>query len=115
MKTECLFCKIVNKEIPAEIIYEDDEILGFKNIEPEAPVHLLFIPKKHLEWKDDFTERELALLSKLISSAKKDAQEKNIFNACKMIFNAGKTGHISHIHLHLLGGWDKTNIPMNNV
>ena len=112
---DCIFCKIVNKEIPAEIVYEDSEILGFKNIETEAPVHLLFIPKKHLEWKDDFGKQELTLLTKLISVAKKVAQEKNIFDACKMIFNAGKTGHISHIHLHLLGGWKENDIPMNNI
>ena len=113
--TNCIFCKIVNKEIPADIIYEDDEVLGFKNIEPEAPVHFLFIPKKHLEWKGDFEAQELALLSKLISSAKKIAEKERISNACKLIFNMGKTGHISHIHLHLLGGWDKTKIPMNNI
>ena len=111
----CLFCKIVNKDIPAEIIYEDNEILGFKNIEPEAPVHLLFIPKKHLEWKDNFGKQELALLSNLISAAKKIAEKERISSACKLIFNMGKTGHISHIHLHLLGGWKEDGIPMNNV
>lgn len=111
---DCLFCKIIKKEIPTEIVYEDDEILGFKNIEPEAPVHLLFIFKKHLEWKDELEKQDFPLFDKLILVAKKIAIEKNIFQACKFIFNVGKTGHISHIHLHLLGGW-KEKIPMYNI
>ena len=110
----CLFCKIANKEIPAEIIYEDKEILGFKNIQPEAPIHLLFILKRHIEWKDKFKERNLFFLGNLISVAKKVAIEQNIFQACKLIFNVGKTGHISHIHLHLIGGW-KRKIPLRNI
>jgi len=111
----CIFCKIANKEIPADIIYEDREILGFKNNHPEAPIHLLFIPKKHIEWKDEFGKKDLAILSQLISVSKKIAIEKNTFGACKFIFNIGKTGHIIHIHLHLLGGWQKNAIPDYNV
>ncbi len=111
---ECIFCKIVNKEIPADVVYEDEKFIGFKDIKPEAVVHLIFIPKKHIEWNDEFTEEDLSLLSGLIVIAKKVAKEKNIFDACKLIFNVGKTGDISHIHLHLLGGW-KENIPMHNI
>lgn len=111
---DCLFCKIINKESPSDIIYEDEGILGFKNINPEAPVHLLFVPKRHIEWKDNFNEKDLLLLGNLISVAKKIAIEKNIFQACKLIFNIGKTGHIPHIHLHLLGGWQK-EVPTNNI
>jgi len=110
----CLFCQIINKKVPSEIIYEDEEILSFKNISPEAPVHLLFVPKKHIEWKDELNEKDLLLLSKIIATAKKVAVEQKIFQACKFIFNIGKTGHISHIHLHLLGGWRK-EIPMYNI
>lgn len=111
---ECIFCKIANKETPADIIYEDEQILGFDNVKPEAPIHYLFIPKKHLEWKNNFSQEDLMLLIKLITSAKKIAMEKGIFDACKFIFNVGKTGHILHIHLHLLGGW-REEIPMNNI
>ncbi len=110
----CIFCQIVNKEMPAEIVYEGKEILGFKNIKPEAPIHLLFITKKHLAWSDEFNEKDLSLLTGLMAVAKKVAQEQKIFDACKIIFNIGKTGHISHIHLHLLGGWKK-EIPLHNV
>jgi histidine triad (HIT) family protein len=105
----CLFCKIANKEVPADIVYEDEKVLGFKDINPEAPVHILFVPKKHIEWKDNLAEEKDVLLS-IISAAKKVAKEKNIFSACKLVFNIGKTGEIPHIHLHLLGGWEG-NIP----
>ena len=110
----CIFCKIANKEMPAEVVYEDEKILGFKNINPEAPIHLLFIPKRHIEWKDEFNEEDLSIFGKLIFAAKKIAVEKKIDEACKFIFNVGKTGHIPHIHLHLLGGW-KGEIPMHNI
>jgi len=111
---ECIFCQIVNKEKPADIVFESEEVLGFKNLYSEAPVHYLFIPKKHLEWKDEFSEKDLALLSGVISAAKEVAIKENIFEACKFIFNVGKTGHIPHTHLHLLGGW-KEEIPMKNI
>jgi histidine triad (HIT) family protein len=110
----CIFCKIAKKESPAEIIYEDREILGFTSTHPEAPIHLLFIPKNHIEWQDEFSEDDLALFPKLISAAKKIALEQNIFPACKLIFNIGRTGHIPHIHIHLLGGWKK-EIPTHNI
>lgn len=103
---DCVFCKIINKQIPAEIVHEDENVLGFVNRNPEAPLHLLFVPKKHLVWKDDFSKKDLMLLSYLIETAKLVAKEKRIFDSCKMLFNIGKTGHIPHIHLHLLGGLD---------
>lgn len=111
---DCIFCKIAKGEIPSKIVYKDKEILGFKNVKPEAPIHLLFIPKKHLEWKDKPDGKKPSIFNKLILSAKKTAIKYKIFPACKLIFNIGKTGHISHVHLHLIGGW-KRKIPMANV
>lgn len=111
---DCLFCKIIKKKLPSDIVYEDEKIFGFKNIQSEAPVHLLFTPKRHIEWKDKFTERDLQLLAGLLSVAKRIAIEQKINEAYKLIFNVGKTGHISHIHLHLLGGWKK-EIPIHNI
>lgn len=110
---DCIFCKIVNKELAAKIVYENEAILGFESINPEAPAHLLFVPKKHLEWENGFSEEELAFFGNLVSAAKKVAAERKINQAYKLIFNIGKTGHIPHIHLHLLGGW-KGKIPMHN-
>ena len=111
---DCLFCKIARKKLPATIIYEDEAILGFTNIYPEAPIHLLFIPKQHVEWKDEFEEKEISLIGRIISAAKQVAIEQKIFEASKLIFNIGKTGHVPHIHLHLLGGW-KGETPMHNI
>jgi len=111
---ECIFCKIIKKEIASDIIYEDNDILGFLDTKPEAPLHFLFVPKKHIKWENEFSEEDLKILSKLISTAKKVAIEKNIQNAYKLIFNVGKTGHVPHIHLHLLGGWEG-EAPMHNV
>lgn len=110
----CLFCKIVNKEIPSGIVYEDNDTMGFKNIHPEAPLHLLFIPKEHIEWNQEFKEKDLLVFPKLIAAAKKIAKEKKVDQAYKLIFNIGKTGEIPHIHLHLLGGWTGED-PMHNI
>ena len=110
----CIFCKIVKNELPSSLVYDNQDVLGFNNIRPEALTHLIFIPKRHIEWKDEFSNDDLMLIGRIIATAKKVAKEKEIFEACKLIFNIGKTGHIPHIHLHLLGGW-KGKIPMNNV
>ncbi|MFH0987488.1 MAG: HIT domain-containing protein [Patescibacteria group bacterium] len=112
---DCVFCKIAKKEIPAEIFFEDEDILGFKTINPAAPVHLLFIPRYHIEWKEDFSDKDLMMLGKLISVAKKFAIKKNIFSACKMIFNIGEIGQIKHIHLHLIGGWEEGEMPQDKT
>jgi histidine triad (HIT) family protein len=110
----CIFCKIAKKEVPSEIVYEDEKVMGIENIKPEAPLHLLFIPKKHIEWNDDFTAEDSYLLSHLIMVAKKVAKDQKTATAYKLIFNIGKTAHIPHIHLHLLGGWKK-KIPTHNI
>ena len=111
---ECVFCKIANKEVTSDVIYEDEQVCAFVNIHPESPVHLLFIPKKHLEWRDEFGPENKEIVSSLILAAKKVAAEKQIESAYKLIFNVGKTGHISHIHLHLLAGW-QGEVPQNNI
>ena len=110
----CIFCKIIRKESSADIIYEDKTVLGFKSIKPEAPVHILFTPKRHIEWKKKFSRDDLSLLTALLTTAKKIAIQEKIFGASKLIFNIGKTGEISHLHLHLLGGW-KGKIPTHNI
>lgn len=110
----CLFCKIVRKEIPAKVEYEDTDFLVFHDLHPEAPLHLLCITKIHREWQNEFDKEGIMALGSLLATAKRVAKEKNVFDACKLIFNVGKTGHVPHIHLHLLGGWGN-DIPMHNV
>ena len=101
--TTCLFCKIINKEIPSEIVYEDNKVLVFKDINPKAPIHLLVVPKEHISSiKDAGSEN---IVSELISRVKKITKEKRI-PGYKLVFNVGKEGGqiVEHLHLHLLAG-----------
>lgn len=106
---ECVFCKIVNKAIPADIVYEDDLVIAFPDIHPITPVHILVIPKKHLASVNDLTEEneDEKIMGRLITTAKKIAQKKGIAEkGYKLLIRTGKNGgqEIPHIHLHLLGG-----------
>lgn len=102
----CLFCDIIQKKLPAETIYEDDRIIVINDIHPKAPVHLLIIPKVHIESVKDITEAQKALLGEMINTAAEVAKQKSL-NGYKLVFNVGKEGGqiIDHLHLHLLGGW----------
>lgn len=102
---ECIFCKIVNKSLSAEIVYEDEKILAFNDIKPLAPVHILIIPKKHIHSVDHVEIEDKTLMGELILAAQKIAREKNL-NGYKLQINVGKPAGqlIDHIHLHLLSG-----------
>lgn len=103
----CIFCKIIAKEIPADIIYEDADILAFKDIHPLAPVHVLVIPKKHIETIDDLTDADGSLAGKMILAAQKLARELQTAEfGYKLLFRVGVWGgqEVPHIHLHLIGG-----------
>ena len=103
----CVFCKIIKREIPAAIVYEDDDVLAFKDVRPLAPVHILVIPKRHIESIDDLTEADAELAGKLIVTAKKIAQDFDISpKGYKLLFRVGEWGgqEVPHIHLHLIGG-----------
>lgn len=104
---DCIFCKIINKQIPSEIIYEDDEIIAFKDIEPVAPVHVLVVPKKHIASVMELSEEDKALIGKIYLSIQKLAVELGVEKdgfrvATNCGENAGQT--VKHIHFHLLGG-----------
>ena len=104
---DCLFCKIIKKEVSAEIVYEDDVFLSFKDIDPKAPLHLLIIPKKHIPSVNHLENEDEELMGKLILTAKKIAKEQGLFEkGYRLIINVGKEGGqaIEHLHLHLLGG-----------
>jgi histidine triad (HIT) family protein len=110
MPDDCLFCKIVNREIPSEFLYEDDTYVVFKDINPAAPVHLLLVPKKHIRSINDITPVDKDLLAGLFLIAKDMAKEQGINESgYKLLFNVEKGGgqEIFHIHLHLIGGWEK--------
>ena len=104
---DCLFCKIAKKEIPADIVYEDEEILAFEDIAPQAPVHIVVIPKKHIEKITEITEEDEKVIGKIYTVINKIAKEKNIADdGFRVIINCGENGRqeVKHIHFHLLGG-----------
>ena len=104
---DCLFCKIINKEIPSDIVYEDDDVLAFNDIDPKAPVDVLVIPKKHIASLNELTEADSALLMKIMLVIQKIAQEKNIAESgYRVVNNCGEQGGqtVGHLHFHLLGG-----------
>ena len=110
MSDDCLFCKIVNREIPSEFLYEDDTYVVFKDINPAAPVHLLLVPKKHIRSINDLSPGDGDVISGLFMIAKEMAREQGVNESgYKLLFNVEKGGgqEIFHIHLHLIGGWQK--------
>lgn len=105
--SECIFCKIINREINSSIVYEDEEILAFNDINPQAPVHIILIPKKHIEKISDITPEDIELVGKLVFIAQRIAKERNISDSgYRLVFNCNKDAGqaVFHIHLHLLGG-----------
>lgn len=103
----CIFCKIAKKEIKAEILYEDSDILAFKDIHPLAPVHILVIPREHVESVNDWTRSSVQLAGKMVIVAKEIAEKAGIKDSgYKLLMRVGRDGgqEVGHIHLHLLGG-----------
>lgn len=102
---DCLFCKIVAGQVPAAKVYEDDTVLAFKDIHPQAPVHLLIVPKMHLATLDDFDPSQRELAGALLLTAKRLAAE-HALPGYRVVMNVNKEGGqvIYHVHLHLLGG-----------
>lgn len=102
---DCIFCKIVDKEIPSNVVYEDDRILCFHDLEPKAPVHVLIIPKKHIASMDDVAEEDQALLGYLMTKVKDIAAQLGLENGYRLVNNCGEDGFqtVQHLHFHLLG------------
>ena len=102
-----LFEKIIAREIPADIVYETDEIIAFRDITPKAPTHILIVPKKAIATINDLSEQDSHLIGKITLAAKEIAkQEKIEQNGYRLVFNCNKDGgqSVYHIHCHLLGG-----------
>ena len=103
----CLFCKIVEGELPATILFEDNDIIAIRDIKPQAPTHLLIIPKRHIATINDLQLEDALLVGKMQLCAKKLAHDEGISAAgYRLVFNvnAGGGQEVYHIHLHLLGG-----------
>jgi histidine triad (HIT) family protein len=107
--SDCIFCKIVAGEIPSKKLYEDDDVIAFWDIAPQAPVHFLVIPKKHIAAPTDVTEPDDKIVGKMIRIGAQLAEENGTGDAFRVIFNNGaKAGQVVfHIHLHIIGGREK--------
>jgi len=104
---DCIFCKIANKDIPAKAVYEDGEIIAFDDINPQAPVHVLLIPRKHYTSLNDLTDDEQALLGHILLKARHIAQLKGIKDSgYRIVLNTARDSgqEVFHIHFHVLGG-----------
>jgi histidine triad (HIT) family protein len=104
---DCIFCKIVKKELPTEIVYQDEAIIAFKDRHPRAPIHQLIVPKKHIPTLNDLKEEDTALAGNMLQVARHLAKKANIAESgYRTVFNCNKNGgqEVFHLHLHLLGG-----------
>ncbi len=104
---DCIFCQIVAGKVPSEILYQDEEVIAFRDINPQAPVHLLIIPKKHIPSLAELSEEDLPLMAHMVSMAKQLAEREGIAGTgYRLVVNCGREGGqlVPHLHLHLLGG-----------
>jgi len=112
--SDCLFCKIVNGDIPTEIIYEDDDVAAFNDVNPQAPHHFLCIPKRHISTTNDLEARDAETIGKLTLAASKIAKERGIAeDGYRMVMNCNNHGGqtVFHIHMHVLAGRQMTWPP----
>ena len=104
---DCLFCKIIAGEIPSDILYRDDEVIAFRDINPQAPVHLLIVPRKHIPTLLHLTEADGPLISHMVMVANKLAGDEGVAESgYRLVVNCGPEGGqlVYHLHMHLLGG-----------
>ena len=102
---DCIFCMIANHEIPSNVVYEDDKLICFHDLEPQAPVHVLVIPKKHIESLDDVKEEDKELMGHIMVTIKKIAAELELENGYRVVSNNGEDSFqtVNHLHFHILG------------
>ena len=104
--SDCLFCKIIDGEIPSDKVYEDDYVYAFKDINPVAPVHVIVCPKEHISCADDINEENSAYIAKIFTAIPKIASELGLQNGYRIINNCKEDGgqSVMHLHFHLIGG-----------
>ncbi|MFK8053272.1 MAG: HIT domain-containing protein [Woeseiaceae bacterium] len=105
--SDCIFCAIVDRKIPATIVFENDAVIGFKDLSPQAPVHVLFIPKQHFSTVNDLDDADAALAGQLLLAARAYAAEQGFADdGFRLVMNCNKHGGqtVYHMHLHLLAG-----------
>ncbi len=109
----CLFCRIVSRDIPADIIHEDDQVIAFRDVNPQTPVHVLIVPHRHISTVNDLTDKDQSLTGHMILTAGQIAMQLGIDDSgYRLIMNCNQEGGqtVFHIHLHLLGGRQLTHL-----
>ena len=104
---DCIFCQIIAGKVPSEIIYQDGEVVAFRDINPQAPIHLLIIPKRHIPSLAHLSEAELPLIGRMVNAANQLAKREGVAEGgYRLVINCGEQGGqlVPHLHLHLLGG-----------
>ena len=103
---ECIFCKIIAGDIPSAKVYEDESVYAFRDIQPQAPVHVLVVPKQHIASADEINGENAALVAKIFAAIPKIANAEGLTNGYRVITNCGEDGcqSVKHLHFHLLGG-----------
>jgi len=104
---DCIFCNIVSGKIPSDIVYQDEKVIAFRDINPQSPVHILIIPREHFTSLTDITEKEIPLMGYIVSIANRLARDEGISGTgYRLVVNCGKQGGqlVPHLHLHVMGG-----------
>ena len=103
---DCVFCKIINRDIPSTRVYEDDRIIAIRDLNPQAPVHILFIPKEHIPSADALDETNSDIVAHIFSVIPVIAKEQGLNNGYRIVNNCGEHGgqSVMHLHFHLIGG-----------
>lgn len=103
---DCIFCKIVSGEIPSTKVYENDDILAFRDLQPQAPFHVLIIPKEHIASAADISGENSALVAAIFEAAAEIAKQEKLENGFRLVTNSGKDGRqsVNHLHFHMLAG-----------
>ena len=103
--SDCIFCKLANGEIPTDMVYEDDLIAVFRDADPQAPVHMLMVPKIHVASLDDLHEEHAALMGHMMLKIKEIAEQEGLENGYRCVINTGEDGQqtVKHLHIHILG------------
>jgi histidine triad (HIT) family protein len=105
--TDCIFCKIIAGDIPADIVYDDEQVLAFRDIQPQAPVHVVIIPKRHIATLNDLSSADAELVGRLYSAAKQVANELGVAQSgYRTLINCNRDAgqYVMHVHMHLLAG-----------
>jgi len=105
----CIFCQIIDRKLPAEILYEDADVVVFRDVNPSAPIHLLIVPKKHFDSVNSLNEKNVGIYAQMVLIAKDLAAQLGTQSGFRLVTNTGREAGqvIHHLHMHLMGGWGR--------